>query len=1018
MLRYPFDPADKIGTRAEMDKTIFSVEKKKRSVLLKEKRNYIIKRLNDDFQKIWFGIDANRNAVDIEDMTYGQIVLRLVELMHVRKENRWIHPSLKLLTAKFIRRVEERFTASDMSQSLLPSVNDLDTPYETVDKILSNYPEATEQLINAQDLQFFLQLCKAPGQKPVPFVPALDDDFEFWFKKDSLWQSEDMAAVVGNDVGRVCILHGPVAAAFSKTFDEPIKQILDSIHGGHVSSLLAAQYGDNVASVEELEFLQEYGDSQAALGLRIDLVEEADKIMFCLPSNGKDGPLPETNNWLKTISGSQNNWRKALILSETIVQGTKYISNPFKRVFRPMFGRIVTVFSENNARDMRIQLSEKRRDGTRVLVLEAYYEPDGFVIVDLLEHRSASAAVAKLSLRYRYIKGLGTITLQEVMSDRNERIKLFYSELWFGDLSAPLDSGVHDTFIGESVQINQDTVAEFLHVVGNNGEAFVPRSGKQLLAPMDFAIVVGWKAIIKAIFPRQIDGDLLRLVHLSNSFRVLGSEYPLRVGEEVTTRAHVKAVLNQPAGKMVEVCGILSTNGKPAMEVVSRFLYRGKFENFASTFEKRMEVPKRVSLASTKEVAVLLSKAWFKIQDSGLDLLNKTLTFRLSTMVEYSSKDVFKTLSTTGPVLLELPTKEVIEVARVDFSARETYGNPVLDYLNRFGTAIEQPLFFEFPISLHGSTKLSLRTPSSNEPYARISSDYNPIHVSEVFSSYVGLPGTITHGMYTSAAVRGLIEIWAAENVVSRVRKFSCEFVGMVNPNDDLEVKLDHIGMISGRKIIHAEVFNISNMEKVLVAEAEVEQPVTAYVFTGQGSQEQNMGMDLYKSSAVARDVWDRADKHFLENYGFSILHIVRFNPKELTVHFGGARGRTIRDNYISMTFETVSSDGTVKSERIFKDIDHNTTSYTYRSPTGLLSATQFTQPALTLMEKASFEDMRQLGLVQKDSVFAGHSLGEYSALAALADVMPIERFVWPTYAHFITNQFPPVWFQLYFIAG
>lgn len=85
----------------------------------------------------------------------------------------------------------------------------------------------------------------------------------------------------------------------------------------------------------------------------------------------------------------------------------------------------------------------------------------------------------------------------------------------------------------------------------------------------------------------------------------------------------------------------------------------------------------------------------------------------------------------------------------------------------------------------------------------------------------------------------------------------------------------------------------------------------------------------------------------------------------------------------MTMTFETVATDGTVKSEKIFKKIDENTASYTYRSPTGLLSATQFTQPALTLMEKASFEDMRHKGLVQNDSTFAGHSLGEYSALAA-----------------------------------
>ena len=74
--------------------------------------------------------------------------------------------------------------------------------------------------------------------------------------------------------------------------------------------------------------------------------------------------------------------------------------------------------------------------------------------------------------------------------------------------------------------------------------------------------------------------------------------------------------------------------------------------------------------------------------------------------------------------------------------------------------------------------------------------------------------------------------------------------------------------MVSGRKIIKVEASNKETEEKVLLGEAEVEQPVSAYVFTGQGSQEQGMGMDLYASSAVAKEVWDRADKHFMDNYG------------------------------------------------------------------------------------------------------------------------------------------------------
>ena len=90
----------------------------------------------------------------------------------------------------------------------------------------------------------------------------------------------------------------------------------------------------------------------------------------------------------------------------------------------------------------------------------------------------------------------------------------------------------------------------------------------------------------------------------------------------------------------------------------------------------------------------------------------------------------------------------------------------------------------------------------------------------------------------------------------------------MVLPNDDVKTTLHHIGMVSGRKTIRVETINPETEEKALFGEAEVEQPVSAYVFTGQGSRGQGIGMSLYDSSPVARDVWDRADKHFMDNHG------------------------------------------------------------------------------------------------------------------------------------------------------
>jgi len=226
----------------------------------------------------------------------------------------------------------------------------------------------------------------------------------------------------------------------------------------------------------------------------------------------------------------------------------------------------------------------------------------------------------------------------------------------------------------------------------------------------------------------------------------------------------------------------------------------------------------------------------------------------------------------------------------------------------------------------------------------------------------------------------------------------------MVLPGDELTVKLKHVSMRDGHIVVNIETSN-SRGDKVLQGSAEVAQPTTVYVFTGQGSQEPGMGMDLYKSSPAARAVWEGADAHLRAVYGFSIVEIVKDNPKEKTVHFGGIKGQAIRQRYIDMTYDTMDKDGNVKTLPLFADIDVRTPKYTFSHPSGLLFATQFAQIALVVTEKAAFEDLRMKGLVQKDCAFAGHSLGEYSALASITDVLPILSLVDVVFYRGITMQ-------------
>jgi fatty acid synthase subunit beta len=559
-----------------------------------------------------------------------------------------------------------------------------------------------------------------------------------------------------------------------------------------------------------------------------------------------------------------------MIMSEVIVQGKKFQTNPLRRIFAPSRGLFVEIQYPNDPAKTTIIVKEQPRHNQYIDVIEVKLTGSNEITVNLIKDTTALGEPASLPLKFKYLPEAGYAPIHEVMEGRNDRIKEFYWRAWFGNDELDLDALVTSQFDGGKTTITTEAINDFVHAVGNTGEAFVDRPGKTVFAPMDFAIVIGWKAITKPIFPRTIDGDLLKLVHLSNEFRMLHGAEPLKKGDVVSTTAQINAIINQESGKMVEVCGTLSRDGSPVMEVTSQFLYRGAYTDYENTFQRKTETPMQVHLATSRDVAVLKSKQWFNADEipTEIELLGQTLTFRLQSLVRFKNKSVFSSVETRGQVLLELPTKEVIQVASVDYEAGESHGNPVIDYLTRNGSTLDQPINFENPIPLSGKSPLQLRAPTSNEIYARVSGDYNPIHVSRVFSSYADLPGTITHGMYSSAAVRSLVETWAAENNIGRVRSFHASLVGMVLPNDDIQVKLQHTGMVSGRKIIKVEASNKETEEKVLLGEAEVEQPVTAYVFTGQGSQEQGMGMELYASSPVAKEVWDRADTYLMDNYG------------------------------------------------------------------------------------------------------------------------------------------------------
>lgn len=82
------------------------------------------------------------------------------------------------------------------------------------------------------------------------------------------------------------------------------------------------------------------------------------------------------------------------------------------------------------------------------------------------------------------------------------------------------------------------------------------------------------------------------------------------------------------------------------------------------------------------------------------------------------------------------------------------------------------------------------------------------------------------------------------------------------------------------------------------------------------------------------------------------------------------------------------------EEECIIQGLSTRSTSYTFSYPKGLLFSTQFSQPALALMEIIEYTNIEAKSMTRKGSLFAGHSLGEYAALGACTTIMPFEELL------------------------
>lgn len=450
----------------------------------------------------------------------------------------------------------------------------------------------------------------------------------------------------------------------------------------------------------------------------------------------------------------------------------------------------------------------------------------------------------------------------------------------------------------------------------------------------DLAFSAAWPAVIRAIATEGFGRDMLRLVHLEHRVERLGPIEAL--AGPIEARARLTDRVAEAGGRTLRVEATLhGEDGAGVARLVERFFVRDAAA-VAGAARSARTVDATRRLADPGAVAFLTGQPWLTPAAE----LAAGDTIRVEATVRWAREGDRATAEADGVV--RRGDAVVGTIALREEGALEAH--PLLAVLELLADDGVRTVVRRTLATVPATAPRELRT------FAEVGGDRNPLHTRHLVARLAGHDAPIVHGMWSSAALQGAVVSAACDGEADRLDRWQARFLDAVRPGESLELEVVRTGVEHGALWIEATAYALrEGRVPVVQARARVSPPRTAVVFPGQGIQRQGMGMDGYAASRAARAVWDRADAH-TRSLGFSILHVVRDNPTHVRVG-----------------------------------------DETFAHPDGVLHLTRFTQVAMAVLAAAQVAQLREEGLLGDDGVFAGHSIGEYNALGALAEVLPLE---------------------------
>ncbi|KAJ2642747.1 fatty acid synthase alpha subunit Lsd1, partial [Coemansia sp. RSA 1287] len=554
----------------EMFDTILNQPREKREALLLARKDEIISRLNNDYMRPWFGQKTDGRVVDLEEMTYTEVISRAVELMYVAHQQRWTDASFCKFVIDFVDRVERRMCITAPETPISAELFDVD-PREWHTRVSERYTKSVSQLLTSEDVQFFISMCKRRGQKPPPFIPVLDVDFGVLFMKDMTWQPDDLDSVIDQDPQRVCIQQGPVAVQYSTVVDEPVKDILDGIYHGHITSLVQRLHDGDESRIPVVEYI---GAEPVPMSLSesVDVCESETERVFVLPTQAER--LPELDAWLQMLAGPHKSWLHALVTAPAIVQDAKYADNYIRKLLRARPGRTATVHLESGLPSLLTIV-----DTNGVLELTIKCDADRTIRLTIY-HKSLKTVVVPFSLEFTYNPSQNLTPIHGSKQRDDESVRKLCIDTWVAnadDLTPFVDVVDPNTVVKSSLTITEEHSRGFCESVGNQAWQYTFARDGILQAPMEYAHIVFTRDMLRLLQSSVFGFGQVNGVHMYNDVTLEDGARMFQVDDELAVTATMNGLTNLRPGKKIKLNWIVERDGKKVATIESAFLVRSHY---------------------------------------------------------------------------------------------------------------------------------------------------------------------------------------------------------------------------------------------------------------------------------------------------------------------------------------------------------------------------------------------------------------------------------------------------------